>query len=813
MAAPSNPNRSKLDQEQIIQRVMDESTDRLRTDATLEGTIDLNIDAATGDNIAIADASGNKVTTTTIGADVALDVNIVGIIPVATDVNVLTSALPTGAATSALQTTGNASLSSIDSKLTSPLTVTGPLTDVQLRATAVPVSLSSSPLPTGAATEAKQDDQIALETTIDSSLSSIDSKLTDGTQETQIVNASGQSVGAKSLGTQVVSGDIGIITNSVIHGVTTGGGGGYVDVKVTPSGALVTDTTISGSLPLPTGASTSALQTTGNTSLNNIDTKLTNLTDSARSTIEQNGVGTGAAITNILVGGVYKSSPPTLINGDQSELILDDNGNLKVSGEMVISGDVSLDAATIAALEPLSVVSALLPQVTVVNGPSVAGPNNDILLVGGYDATQDEFRVFNFDNQSLMVSDSVTSSLISTLNNKIPNLGNADPSASSPVTLSNAVTVTFSQAAPAINYNFLTGVVSSTSWYDARAFNFGSISIQSTIANGTFIIEGTNDNTSAVGMIIPFNASNSTGIVSVVSNTTFPTASTNYHFEIKHRYIRIRTVTASTGTVTCKTLLKQSYQQNNNVFVNAGSLSSVNSVSTVSTVSSITSSNTGIGVVVVDVASAAITTTTTTATLTPGFGTSYVVHIPVTLVSGTNPTMDVDVQESDDNGTNWYTVYSFPRITATGSYRSPTLVNTGTRIRYIQTVGGTTPSFTRSVQRVQKSTTPQIALTQLINRSLDPNTLNSVTSSLITRDARNCELNITCGAITTTPPTLTLERTNDFGVTWFGSATLVGVANSTVALTLNNMNSWGIRARVSSAGVGVTLGSVLLKGF
>ena len=47
-----------------------------------------------------------------------------------------------------------ASLASIDGKLTSPLAVTGPLTDTELRAAAVPVSLASSPLPTGAATEA-----------------------------------------------------------------------------------------------------------------------------------------------------------------------------------------------------------------------------------------------------------------------------------------------------------------------------------------------------------------------------------------------------------------------------------------------------------------------------------------------------------------------------------------------------------------------------------------------------------------------------------------------------------------------------------
>ena len=69
--------------------------------------------------------------------------------------------LPTGASTSALQTTGNSSLSSIDAKTPSLSSGRVPvesnlvqgLTDTQLRASAVPVSLSSSPLPTGAATE------------------------------------------------------------------------------------------------------------------------------------------------------------------------------------------------------------------------------------------------------------------------------------------------------------------------------------------------------------------------------------------------------------------------------------------------------------------------------------------------------------------------------------------------------------------------------------------------------------------------------------------------------------------------------------
>ena len=100
------------------------------------------------------------------------------------DVTITSSVLPTGAATSALQTAANASLSSIDTKLTSPLSVTGPLTDTQLRATPVPVSgsvtqsgtwdindiLGTISLPTGASTS-------ALQTAGNSSLSSIDGKL------------------------------------------------------------------------------------------------------------------------------------------------------------------------------------------------------------------------------------------------------------------------------------------------------------------------------------------------------------------------------------------------------------------------------------------------------------------------------------------------------------------------------------------------------------------------------------------------------------------------------------------------------------
>lgn len=95
---------------------------------------------------------------------------------------IASSALPSGAATDAKQDTGNTSLASIDTKLTNPLPIsgtvtTGGLTDTQLRATAVPISASSLPLPSTAATSTKQ---------------------SDGSQKTQIVDGSGNVIGATS---------------------------------------------------------------------------------------------------------------------------------------------------------------------------------------------------------------------------------------------------------------------------------------------------------------------------------------------------------------------------------------------------------------------------------------------------------------------------------------------------------------------------------------------------------------------------------------------------------------------------------------
>ena len=254
------------------------------------------------------------------------------------------------------------------------------------------------------------------------------------------------------------------------------------------------------------------------------------------------------------------------------------------------------------------------------------------------------------------------------------------------------------------------------------------------------------------------------------------------------------------------------------VLVQSGNLASVatvttvSAVTTVSTVSAVASANLGIPGIIADVASAALTTTTTTAAFTPTFGTAYSVNIPVTAVTGTTPTLDVSIEESDDSGTNWFKVYDFPRITATGMYRSPIIRTTGNRVRYVQTVGGTTPSFTRAINRLQCSTNSE-PVRQLIDRTIVLTTLNSATPSLDVRDAGNrIQLVVNIGAVTTTAPQLQLEGSDDNGASWYGIGTpLTAVASSTVQITVPDINAALVRARVSTAGAGVTAGYVMLK--
>lgn len=212
---------------------------------------------------------------------------------------------------------------------------------------------------------------------------------------------------------------------------------------------------------------------------------------------------------------------------------------------------------------------------------------------------------------------------------------------------------------------------------------------------------------------------------------------------------------------------------------------------------------------IADVASAAITATATSTGITNNQGNGFQVTFPVTAVSGTSPTLDIRIEESFDGGTNWVTLYEMQRITAIGSYNTPILRAMGATIRYVRTISGTTPSFTMAISRNLLPFIQAEPQKRIIDRSIVLTTLNSVTPTLFQGAANNIQLVINIGAATT-PPALQAEGSED-GINWYAIGTpLTAVAISTVEVTVGKSATF-VRARVSTAGVGVTAGYVSLK--
>lgn len=158
------------------------------------------------------------------------------------------------------------------------------------------VAASSLPLPTGAATSANQTTQIAEETAIAASVASIDSKTVHVDTGAVVVASSALPTGASTSALQT-SGNTSLSTiagnqtngtqvTSVSNFPATQPVSGTVTV-VQPTGTNLH--TVVDSSALPTGASTLAAQTTGNTSLSSIDTKTPALV-SGRVPVDGSGV-------------------------------------------------------------------------------------------------------------------------------------------------------------------------------------------------------------------------------------------------------------------------------------------------------------------------------------------------------------------------------------------------------------------------------------------------------------------------------------------------------------------------------------------
>ena len=207
------------------------------------------------------------------------------------------------------------------------------------------------------------------------------------------------------------------LTRSIITGETTGGGGGYVNVKVNPSGALVTEATVSGSvsvsnfpatqaisaaaLPLPSGASTLAEQQTQTTALGSL-TETAPATDTGSSGINGRLQRIAQRLTSLI--GLFPSSiGQKASSGSLSVVLSSDSQPIVSSGAITqIQKTVGLTAvrATVSGSAPSAARKKLLikpsknnsgsiyfgsSSVTTANGLEIIGPDRLEFLLDSSD--------------------------------------------------------------------------------------------------------------------------------------------------------------------------------------------------------------------------------------------------------------------------------------------------------------------------------------------------------------------------------------------------------------------------------------------
>jgi len=114
-------------------------------------------------------------------------------------------------------------------------------------------------------------------------------------------------------------------------------------------------------------------------------------------------------------------------------------------------------------------------------------------------------------------------------------------------------------------------------------------------------------------------------------------------------------------------------------------------------------------------------------------------YIDVTAVSGTNPTLDIFAEASDDNS-DWFPFIQSQRFTTTGNKRFQGIRIAGKYYRYRWVIAGTTPSFTFSITTTLKAYLPR-RFSNKIQYGFDlTQSVNSVSETFRSDDSQNVSL-------------------------------------------------------------------------
>jgi len=173
-----------------------------------------------------------------------------------------------------------------------------------------------------------------------------------------------------------------------------------------------------------------------------------------------------------------------------------------------------------------------------------------------------------------------------------------------------------------------------------------------------------------------------------------------------------------------------------------------------------------------------------------------------------------------DGGTTYTrTLYQFPRITAVLStpLYSPPIVISGSKVEVVQTIAGTTPSFTRAIYMNQVQYPPKTTTRQIFDRTIVLTTLSSTTANLYSETTgSNVVMDVSTAGTWTTSPVVQLQASDDNGANWFSiGAPLTITTGSPIQTTSVITNqSWQLyRAQATTAGVNGTLNYIKLRSF
>ncbi|HEY9659866.1 MAG TPA: hypothetical protein V6C65_15525 [Allocoleopsis sp.] len=146
-----------------------------------------------------------------------------------------------------------------------------------------------------------------------------------------------------------------------------------------------------------------------------------------------------------------------------------------------------------------------------------------------------------------------------------------------------------------------------------------------------------------------------------------------------------------------------------------------------------------------DVSGTFTTTGNTSAIDASGYG-SIGFTLNVSAASGTTPTLDLDLQTSNDGVNDWTTQYEVERFTTTGSYVAARHSLQARYYRYLYTISGTSPSFTFTIRTDLKASSAPIIRNFKKYNDLNMNSSNNFSSTVSLEGCSWSTVTLTRGA-------------------------------------------------------------------